>query len=416
MLLSRSLPPHFLLPAWATRQLLRALDRAHSSTASKPQTSSKPLLRTQQDRDIDTTCHGQHKSWNVSSKGGSIKKPLESTESTASQINDHEAHTSRDITPGQNVENGGESVPSRKPVKESKFSTFFDQKPNIRFHVSKKGSINKGPQALGVTSNREPDPEEGMIGPMPMTWGSSKYAPGDEKSARSTPNTSMNDRVKSIGVEQQTPSRSLPEAQQPQRTRGLRHGSKLKQRSLDGRQNKETAMQPEQKEPKAFSTDDDKCLRTTSKTWPNQSKSKRSLFDELFPEESEAAKQSEKKFVDKLPAFEWHDASELDWKDTAEKAAKSKRHWIDEVALATPNPTSVEKMAPPAAQQTKSELGLLLLKCASKTLEESDFFRLGSKGQHIEGWTSGILKGKTSIHRAIKRRLTLRSDSRSRCP
>ena len=40
----------------------------------------------------------------------------------------------------------------------------------------------------------------------------------------------------------------------------------------------------------------------------------------------------------------------------------------------------------------RREASVLILNCASKTLEESDFFRLSPKGEHIEGWTSGIIK------------------------
>ena len=36
---------------------------------------------------------------------------------------------------------------------------------------------------------------------------------------------------------------------------------------------------------------------------------------------------------------------------------------------------------------------VLLLSALTKTLEESDFFRLSPRGEHIEGWTSGIIKG-----------------------
>jgi hypothetical protein len=36
---------------------------------------------------------------------------------------------------------------------------------------------------------------------------------------------------------------------------------------------------------------------------------------------------------------------------------------------------------------------LLILNACSTNLEESDFFRLGPRGEHIEGWTSGIVKG-----------------------
>lgn len=39
---------------------------------------------------------------------------------------------------------------------------------------------------------------------------------------------------------------------------------------------------------------------------------------------------------------------------------------------------------------------MLVLSATSKNLLESDFLRLGVKGRHVEGWVSGILKGKVS--------------------
>lgn len=126
---------------------------------------------------------------------------------------------------------------------------------------------------------------------------------------------------------------------------------------------------------------------------PERTKPTGSLFDELFPEESKAAKQREKKTVDKLPMFEWHDGPKIDWRETVEKAAEKRKNWfhtIPESKVHTPHIEAEEN-------RRKRDLSVLVLSSASKTLEESDFFRLGEKGQHIEGWTSGIVKGKSSL-------------------
>jgi hypothetical protein len=126
---------------------------------------------------------------------------------------------------------------------------------------------------------------------------------------------------------------------------------------------------------------------------PERTKPTGSLFDELFPEESKAVKQREKKTVDKLPMFEWHDGPKIDWRETVEKAAEKRKNWfhtIPESKVHTPHIEAEEN-------RRKRDLSVLVLSSASKTLEESDFFRLGEKGQHIEGWTSGIVKGKSSL-------------------
>ncbi|KAG0650558.1 hypothetical protein D0Z07_3262, partial [Hyphodiscus hymeniophilus] len=119
---------------------------------------------------------------------------------------------------------------------------------------------------------------------------------------------------------------------------------------------------------------------------------RKSLFEELFPEDS-TFKEREEKTAKKLPTFEWHDAPEIDWKETMKKTPAEKTSWSVPFLSAAQSSISTlsQTKAASALRQRKSEVGVLVLRCASKTLEESDFFRLGSKGQHIEGWTSGIL-------------------------
>lgn len=53
---------------------------------------------------------------------------------------------------------------------------------------------------------------------------------------------------------------------------------------------------------------------------------------------------------------------------------------------------------------------VLVLSNASKSLAPSDFLRLSPKGEHIDGWASGIIKGKHYEHnKTIKSNLTLQS-------
>jgi hypothetical protein len=41
---------------------------------------------------------------------------------------------------------------------------------------------------------------------------------------------------------------------------------------------------------------------------------------------------------------------------------------------------------------------VLVLNGASKSLVESDFYRLARQGQHLDGWASSILKGKLVLY------------------
>lgn len=58
----------------------------------------------------------------------------------------------------------------------------------------------------------------------------------------------------------------------------------------------------------------------------------------------------------------------------------------------------------------RQDAHVLVLSNASKSLALSDFLRLSPKGEHIDGWASGIIKGKYYRHNEkIKSNLTLQS-------
>lgn len=133
-----------------------------------------------------------------------------------------------------------------------------------------------------------------------------------------------------------------------------------------------------------------------------------SLFEELFPEENrqrdDAVRRAEER-LHKLPAFEWDLDERLDesWKTERERR-KERLHTIPsrENVSAYLGETRWSPVA--GAQETRvhkqnleynrrREPSVVVLSGVSKHLEESDFFRVGPKGNHIEGWTSGILKG-----------------------
>ena len=80
MLLTRSLPPHFLLPAWGTRQLLDALQRAHQSTSTKSEPSTPASGHFEDERRHESTPLIRHF---TSYKGSG--KPSERKEWTAAR-------------------------------------------------------------------------------------------------------------------------------------------------------------------------------------------------------------------------------------------------------------------------------------------------------------------------------------------
>ena len=56
--------------------------------------------------------------------------------------------------------------------------------------------------------------------------------------------------------------------------------------------------------------------------------------------------------------------------------------------------------SPPESEHTYTDV--LVIHRASKTLEETDFYRMSPKGRHIEGWTNGIVKSRYTIYASPK--------------
>ncbi|QSZ31072.1 hypothetical protein DSL72_000633 [Monilinia vaccinii-corymbosi] len=125
-----------------------------------------------------------------------------------------------------------------------------------------------------------------------------------------------------------------------------------------------------------------------------------SLFEELFPEEKEKSHtpsfslpSTRHKHKPPPPQPPFSKLSPFDWTTNIETfseaevrrraAEKERRDW---------NLVGKEQGREEEDAAQRREASVLILNCASKTLEESDFFRLSPKGEHIEGWTSGIIK------------------------
>lgn len=115
-----------------------------------------------------------------------------------------------------------------------------------------------------------------------------------------------------------------------------------------------------------------------------------SLFEELFPEEAKASER-ETRVPKHRPAspgplrdeflreFEWAKSKQLrpsgdDNPDAQNESAGNMRRDEQEI-------------------KQRQDASVLVLTNASKNLSLSDFLRLSPKGQHIDGWASGIMKG-----------------------
>jgi hypothetical protein len=116
---------------------------------------------------------------------------------------------------------------------------------------------------------------------------------------------------------------------------------------------------------------------------------RRSLFEELFPEDTKESTRKEKeRKSDKLPSFAWQ--MERQREKRRQKALRPQTS--RSIPLYKENaPSPLESTVD--LRKQRREASVLVLNCAPSSLAESDFFRLGPKGNHIQGWTSGIIKG-----------------------
>ena len=154
-----------------------------------------------------------------------------------------------------------------------------------------------------------------------------------------------------------------------------------------------------------------------TQTEPEQPKTHRSeslsLFDELFPEESQARSKQEKaaeKILDTLPAFKWNSTnsapSATDGREREREERRVKHKTIpqredpvrEDQVQCLPTRLNIRHLRDDLGREAGAVAlpSLLVLNACSKNLEESDFFRLGSRGEHIQGWASGIIKGTIS--------------------
>jgi len=120
----------------------------------------------------------------------------------------------------------------------------------------------------------------------------------------------------------------------------------------------------------------------------------KTLYEELFPEEKEASvpssPQPQSKIV--IKPFEWNKGLVGRWDHFNTKEGLEKYPPVEtEIAVSGApdfDPYEVEQ-----AYQNVLQPVAVALEGVSPNLEESDFFRITPKGAHIEGWTSGIIKG-----------------------
>lgn len=102
----------------------------------------------------------------------------------------------------------------------------------------------------------------------------------------------------------------------------------------------------------------------------------RDLFEELFPEEVQRSTITKEKPSPRPKVLE-----DFNW--NIEPSERLASH---------PSPDLLDTNAEERAALARRHASILVLGNASKSLALSDFLRLSPRGQHIEGWTSGLLQ------------------------
>jgi hypothetical protein len=138
-----------------------------------------------------------------------------------------------------------------------------------------------------------------------------------------------------------------------------------------------------------------------------------SLFEELFPEEAQVTEQMKKKKKKKgehlqldnsLPPLE--DANQPSpafprkqnesWRlalGSTSFAQKLQGGFGLQASLSRDSASVPLRKVDPQDTLRRREVGVLVLSNGGKSLTESDFLRVSPRGEHIEGWTSSIVKG-----------------------
>ncbi|RKF55632.1 hypothetical protein OnM2_088014 [Erysiphe neolycopersici] len=140
-------------------------------------------------------------------------------------------------------------------------------------------------------------------------------------------------------------------------------------------------------------------ITTTATSTLSETSDSRSLFDELFPEELLKQERSRQRRaivnVETLPIFNWtpmkNKRKKLPLQSFNSLQATNEENKNKDDDTSTVFATN-EKTNRTLHSLFHEDMSILCLTGCSNSLEESDFFRIGSKGEHIETWTNGIIK------------------------
>lgn len=116
-----------------------------------------------------------------------------------------------------------------------------------------------------------------------------------------------------------------------------------------------------------------------------------SLFDQLFPEEK-GKDNSGRESNGALPPFQWDEGFGSRREEIRKQDGRGQHKPYSTAGQKKLFKEQVTPLANQSWERRKGNVSVLILNCASKTLEESDFFRVSPRGEHIEGWTRSIIK------------------------
>ncbi len=407
MLLNRSLPPPFLLPAWSPQQLTRLVQRAHKSDDALPQRHRPRTSRTLPIRFTTSPVRIRP----VLTTDPTVRPPppwkpftLEKNKQKSLRAAKGEERRTRiQSEPGiKEAESGLETLGQRKArgfelavseVADITTSRYIDKLSSAREAGEQPRQLYKTEiQGVGKKAFEQPqgNPKDEAVIARPGHPDRIQLGKGDKIVAESLeqPQKAKFQRKETITELLEQRHESTPEIVDDETIaktiRKLLHLPEPNRSKPDGAEPEETNST----EPRTSKMPKIQKRKVVSDT--HDPKKPISLFDDLFPEESRARQEQQKEaedMLEKLPAFHY------DVKPQAVGIEEAKRLREEELGRIVPFIDQQQIRDLTAVTQS-----VLVLKACSKTLEESDFFRLGPKGAHIEGWIGQILKGRLITH------------------
>ncbi|EPE24493.1 hypothetical protein GLAREA_08345 [Glarea lozoyensis ATCC 20868] len=391
MLLTRPLPPQFLLPAWSSSLLAIANEqqqRAHTfSLKSRGRRTLWGRASKEQKPEIRGPPRAFSRSkqkaaqWNVIPKrqeGLSRSSPPESTWSPQStpRIRETRLEVPQDAHPPNSIPSNSQIASAQANLQPEGLFVEQSLEPTVSSTSSGEAKLLEGLEGREEGEKNRQD-SESNVGPRPHD----DRATGPHATTREPKTDKLPTPLETLPPEFENLFSPQRESAYPWRPHRLEQSHS----TASEVQTTTTSVTSDPSQTPLF-------RRATGYIRPPSSQTlerKRwSLFEELFPGDAKDVKRKEGgKSSKKLPSFAW----QMERQKEKERQKALRPRTMRSIPLSqNEGPAVVESIAD--IRKQRREASVLVLNGALSSLAESDFFRVGPKGDHIQRWTHGIIK------------------------